>query len=361
MTPDPRDRSTLRSGPPPTRSAALAAGTLRQEFRLERVLSEGAFSIVYLAQDEALRRPVVLKEFLPAALALRAADGGVQPRLPGLAAAFDQGLRAFVDEARLLAGFDHPHLQQVHRVWTEAGTAWMATAWLQGMTLERWLTELGARPGEAWLRQLLVPLMDALATLHQQHCLHRDIEPGNVFLLQRRDDGPDAAPWPVLMGLGAAHRVAGGEGLPPAAVPKSGYRPLEQADGQTPLRQGPWTDVYALCAVLYRAVTGQPPPPAADRVVRDELVPARVAARGRCSEPFLAAIDAGLALRPEHRLPTLAALQQALQASEAPPPAPAAQGPPTPWQHRRPLWVWPALAGALLLLAAALGGLWWLP
>jgi hypothetical protein len=358
MTDDPRDRAEQRTVllPRPEPVSALAPGTRLQEFVLERALGVGSHSVVYLALDTRLDRRVALKEYLPSMLATRAPGGEVLPRLPRFEAFYAKGLQGFMNEARLLGAFAHPTLIKVYRYWAENGTAYMAMPYYEGITLGKWLARRGAPPGEAWVRQLAAPLMDALDTLHRSGCYHRDVAPDNILLLA---EGPadglaaEAPPRPLLLDFGAARRVIGDATQDLTAVLKSGYSPVEQYDGsEASMRQGPWTDVYALCAVLYTAVVGQAPGSSVARLLRDHLVPARQAARGRYSDVFLAAIDAGLAVRPEHRPRSMAALNALFDApaalpAPAPPPAPARS--PTP---ARPPWLLPALAGAAVLAAA---------
>jgi len=178
--------------------------------------------------------------------------------------------------------------------------------------LKKWLADLGAAPSESWLRQLAQPLMQALAVLHEKNCLHRDVAPDNILMLYDRAAGNylEQPPRPVLLDFGAARRVLADSTQNPTSLLKSGFSPVEQYDGEGNLRQGPWTDVYALCAVLYTAAIGRVPNAAIARLVRDDLAPARVAGRGRYTQAFLAAIDAGLMVRPEQRPQTLAELQQ---------------------------------------------------
>jgi len=111
----------------------------------------------------------------------------------------------------------------------------------------------------------------------------------------------DDVPHPVLLDFGAARRVIGDATEALTAILKPGFAPIEQYSETKHLRQGPWTDIYALCALLYHAVTGHRPTPSVGRLVHDELVPATTAAAGRCSESFLRAIDLGLAVKPQDR------------------------------------------------------------
>ncbi|MEO8807132.1 MAG: serine/threonine-protein kinase [Burkholderiaceae bacterium] len=278
-----------------------------QEFEIEDLLGEGGFSIVYRARDTQLGRSVALKEYLPASLALRSDGKFVTARSARHAVTFQLGLNSFINEAQLLASFDHPSLVKVYRFWEENGTAYMVMPLYEGQTLMDWLREHKARAGEAWLRGLLTPLLDALELMHASHCYHRDISPDNVLLLNPSAAGEggvfahDDVPRPVLLDFGAARRVIGNATQALTAILKPGYAPIEQYSETTRLRQGPWTDIYALCALLYHAVTGRNPMPSVGRLLHDELVPASTAAAGRCSTTFLNAIDLGLAVKPQDR------------------------------------------------------------
>lgn len=369
-------------------SAALPTGTLVQGLVVDAVIGIGGFGIVYRVRDPALNRVAALKEYLPATLAQREANGQVVPRSPSHEANFQLGMRSFVKEARLLASLDHPALLKVWRFWPENGTAYMLMPYYQGVTLQKWLEALGAPPPEDWLRHLARELIDALAILHSRDILHRDIAPDNVLLLQR-DDGMAPArqlPRPLLLDFGSARQVIAEATQNLTAFMKGGYTPMEQYGGDLP--QGPWTDVYSLCAVLYAAVAGKPPPSAVARAVKDHLVPATEIGRGRYEQSLLSAIDAGLALRPIDRPQTLAELRSRLDeefaptmlimrpkpaaaASDArstarpsrlpvepePPPAePSPAPPPSPSPART--WLLATGLGALILLAAAAIGYW---
>lgn len=333
--------------------AELPRGTALEEFVVEQVLGMGGYSVVYLAHDTKLERKVAVKEYLPGTLAARGPNGDVAPRLPRFAESYDKGLQSFINEARLLGSFDHPSLVKVYRFWAANGTAYMAMPYYNGINLKKWLSDLGAPPSEKWLRALAEPLMQALAVLHGANTLHRDVAPDNVLMLYDRSKGNylEQAPRPVLLDFGAARRVAAEATQNLTAILKSGYSPVEQYANDGPdggaMLQGPWTDVYALSAVLYAAAMGKVPPPAIARVVRDDMVPARTAGKGRYSQAFLAALDAGLAVRPELRPQSMAELQEWFQRPDPPvavpapvadldlplePPAPAP--PPQGWLQR---------------------------
>jgi serine/threonine protein kinase len=347
-------------------AGTLPPGRQLQEYRIQKLLSAGSWSNVYLAHDTRLDRKVALKEYLPTLLAMRAPGGEVVPRLPRFEAAFQRGLQSFLEEARLLAGFDHPGLVKVLRWWAEGGTGYMAMPYCEGITLQQWLTDLGTPPSEAWLRALLAPLLSALGALHAQQCLHRNVSPDNILLLVDRSSDKgylEQPPRPLLLDFGAARRVIGDATQSLSAQLKTGYSPVEQYEGEGSLRQGPWTDIYALSALLYTAVVGKPPAAAVARVVQDETVPARRAAQGRCSDVFLAAIDAGLGVRPEQRPQSLAAFRTLLDATMAPPLAPhpavaptAVMAVPVRPATAAPAWLW--LAGGAVLLALGAFGAW---
>lgn len=303
-TPAPAPRS-LGSG------NALPIGHQLHEFEITGLVGEGGFGIVYLARDGQLHRTVAIKEYMPASLASRGTDLQVSVRSERQRETFGLGMRSFVNEARLLASFDHPALIKVYRFWEANGTAYMVMPYYQGPTLKNWLRAQPQPPDEAWLKGMLAPLIDALEVIHADHCYHRDIAPDNILLL-----GPQK---PLLLDFGAARRVIGDATQALTVILKPGYAPIEQYAEVPSMKQGPWTDVYALCAVLYAVIMGKAPPPSVGRMMKDDLVPISQAAAGRYSAPFLAAIDAGLVVYPEKRLQNMAELRRALFATEIPP------------------------------------------
>ncbi|HEY0818718.1 MAG TPA: serine/threonine-protein kinase, partial [Rhizobacter sp.] len=290
----------------------LPLGHRLQEYVIEGLIGEGGFGIVYLARDTQLGRVVALKEYMPSSLATRSDDHQVSVRSMRHRETFELGLRSFVNEAQLLASFDHPSLVKVYRFWEQNGTAYMVMPYYQGPTFKQWLTENGARPDEAWLLSLLHPLIDALEAMHHERCYHRDIAPDNILLLQHSATqvGRPQAVRPVLLDFGAARRVISDATQALTVILKSGYAPIEQYAESTSMKQGAWTDVYALSAVLYAAITGRAPLPSVSRMVTDDLVPAVQVGAGHYTQEFLAAVDKGLSVRPEHRPQDMAALRQ---------------------------------------------------
>ncbi len=322
----PRGASVIADMPTISEFDALPAGTRLGEFEIQQVLGVGGFGIVYLALDHALERQVAIKEYMPASLAARAPQGHIQVRSSAALDTYQLGLRSFINEARLLARFDHPSLVKVYRFWEAQGTAYMVMPYYKGRTLQQVRRDMSAPPDEAWLRRLINPLLGALACLHGEQVYHRDVAPDNILLI---DDEAAAAPGrPVLLDLGAARRVIGDHTHALTAIVKPSFAPIEQYAETMQLRQGPWTDLYALGAVVHFCVTGRPPIPATARTVHDELPSLRALAPSLArdfdrhfSESFLGAIDHALSVRPSERPESVAAWQAELSGIVAQPDA----------------------------------------
>ena len=293
---------------------ALQIGSRLFEFEITGLIGEGGFGLVYLAFDHALRRQVALKEYLPAALAVRRDDAVVSVRSAQHDATFQCGLRSFINEARLLAQFDHPALVKVHRIWEANGTAYMVMPLCAGQTLKATRGAMAQPPDEDWIRALLDPLLDALEVIHRAGCLHRDIAPDNIVL--------SAPGRPVLLDFGAARRVIAEMTQAMTVILKPGYAPIEQYAELSGARQGPWTDLYALGAVLYCMITGRAPPPAVSRVIEDGCTPLAQLAAGHYSEALLRSIDRCLALKSSERPQSVAELRELIALAPVCAPAP---------------------------------------
>jgi len=280
---------------------SLPIGTRLAEFELTRMLGEGGFGIVYLAMDHSLQRKVALKEYMPSQLASRGTGTNVSVKAERYRDTFEAGLKSFINEARLLAQFDHPALVKVYRFWEANGTAYMVMPFYEGQTLKDTLKTLSAPPDEAWLRGLLLPLSEALKVIHAESCYHRDIAPDNIILL-------GAHTRPLLLDFGAARRVISDMTQALTVILKPGYAPLEQYAEVPHMKQGPWTDIYALAAVVYFAITRRTPPPSVGRMMGDTYVPLRQVAAGKYSDSFLHAIDRALSVKPEDRPQSVAQL-----------------------------------------------------
>jgi len=272
---------------------ALPPGTRFGEFEILRVLGVGGFGIVYLANDHSLEREVALKEYMPASLAARGAGPQITVRSSSFAETYAIGLRSFVNEARLLARFDHPSLVKVYRFWEDNATAYMVMPFLQGVTLRDTRRRMAHPPDEPWIRSVISPILSALELLHREGVYHRDIAPDNILL---PNDGP-----PVLLDFGAARRVISDRTQSLTAILKPSYAPIEQYAEMTQLRQGPWTDLYALGAVIHYLLFGAPPAPATARAVQDDADAIENRIVPGVSPRFLEAVSWMLSVRPNQR------------------------------------------------------------
>jgi serine/threonine protein kinase len=300
-----------RSGTTELSVNVLPIGTKLGEFEILDLIGEGGFGIVYLAYDHSLERRVALKEYMPSGLATRTTKMMVTVRSQHNADTFTVGLKSFVNEARMLAQFDSPALVKVHRFWEGNGTAYMVMPFYEGITLKQAFREHRITPTEKWIRVLLADMFDAIETIHRAQCFHRDIAPDNILLLK---DGR-----PLLLDFGAARRVIGDLTQCLTVILKPGFAPIEQYADIASLRQGAWTDVYALAAVVYYLIAGKAPPPAVARMVHDEMVPAQEVGKGRYSNAFLAVLDKALSVKPEQRYRSIAELRRALDIMETTP------------------------------------------
>ena len=286
--------------PPVIHVDALPAGARLAEFEVLSLLGVGGFGMVYRAYDHSLHRTVAIKEYMPCALASRPAGLSLSVRSPADQASFLAGLQSFVAEARLLAQFDHPSLVKVYRFWEENNTAYMAMPLYRGMTLRQARSQMSSPPPEAWLRSVLWSVLEALKVLHENHTLHRDVSPDNIFL---QEVGP-----PVLLDLGAARRAISEKSQKHTAILKVNYAPIEQYADAKDLPQGPWSDLYSLAAVVHGCLCNEPPLPATFRILRDRMpVFAGVAKTVEAhfglnySPGFVAAIGHALAIQPADR------------------------------------------------------------
>ncbi|MDX2287704.1 MAG: protein kinase [Hyphomicrobiaceae bacterium] len=287
---------------------ALPNGTeLVGDFRIERVLGAGGFGVTYLADELALGRMVTIKEYFPSDFAARTDGIEAAPRSQDCAGDYRWGLDRFIEEAQTLAKFNHPNIVRVYRYFRANSTGYMVLHFEEGQSLKSWLKGLGRAPRQKELDQIIEPLLEALEVIHSADFLHRDIAPDNIII---RKNGQ-----PVLIDFGSARGEIAAHSKTVSALVKPGYSPYEQY-AETSRQQGAWTDIYALAATLYHAVTGKRPPDAPSRMVADEMVPAREAALSSYRQRFLKAIDQALQLNIDHRPRSVAAWRGELLAPD---------------------------------------------
>ncbi len=280
-----------RPGRPPARGMTLPPGFRLHEYRIDGVLGQGGFGIAYAATDTNLGAKVVIKEYLPEEFAYRASDNTVTARADQDRDAYQGGLERFLVEARTLATFRHPNIVRVVRFFESNRTAYMVLEYERGESLKAWRRN---RPNvdEESVVALLAPLLDGLSVVHRAGYVHRDIKPDNICV--RDEDGTL-----VLLDFGAARETTA-EPTEGASVVTPGYGAIEQYAGGG--RQGPWTDIYAMGALLYWFITGNKPVEAPARLMNPDPLPrAHDVAGARYSPQFLAAIDWALRLNPGDR------------------------------------------------------------
>lgn len=284
---------------------ALPQGYRLESYEFRQVLSLGRFGIKYIATNHEDATSVAIKEYLPDGVAVRQQDGvQVVAGSSTTKANFDAGLARFLEDAHAQAHIHHPNLVRTHRSLQANGTAYTVMDYLEGTTLSVELERRGTLPEEALLR-IVHPILDALEKVHDLGFLHQDIRPGHIIL---RGDGS-----PALLELGVGGRTSGaarqafaGKATNIELVsPAAGYAALEQYSHRS--RRGPWTDIYSFGAVLYHCVCGQPPPDAPARVIHDEYVAVRRAARGDFGEGTLTGVEAALAMATTARPASIAA------------------------------------------------------
>ena len=271
---------------------ALPRGTRIEEFVIERVLGSGGFGITYLARDTALGRQVVIKENLPAQFCFRDPNTlTVAPRhtVGEDVENFRWSLENFSKEAAMLASLDHPGIVRVHRSFQALGTAYFVMPFVEGVAFDSLIESHKAKHqsfDETGLHGLLTRMLDALGYLHDRGIYHRDIKPGNILITN--------AGVPVLIDFGSARQRLSERSM--TVVESPGYTPFEQLQSRGNV--GPWSDLYALGGTLVKAIAGEAPPKAMDRMRRDPLVPLALRGdlAGQFSATFLASIDTALAV-----------------------------------------------------------------
>ena len=242
----------------------LRKGTrLIGRYTIEDVLGQGGFGITYLGMDELHKKKVAIKEFFPQGIVTRNIEyeDTVTVTLVGEKENYDKGKERFLKEAQTMAMFSKDKgIVKALDFFEINNTAYIVMEYLEGVTLKQYLRE-NKRIAAEDLVELLVPLIEALDEIHSQGLIHRDISQDNIMVL------PDGRI--KLMDFGAARDYTefGEKSL--SIVLKPGYAPPEQY--QTHGVQGPWTDIYALCATMYKCITGENPPDAIDRLVDDHL------------------------------------------------------------------------------------------
>ena len=293
-----------------TRSTrALPLGTiLNGKYFLGKVLGEGGFGITYLAMDLNFEMPVAVKEYFPVGLASR--DTSIEGSTENVSVItgekkkyYDYGIRSFSAEAKNLAKFQRTDgIIAVKDFFLENHTAYLVMEYIDGKTLKQYLEEKGAPLSEEETLRLIRPILNDLQKIHEEGIIHRDISPENIMLAK---DGRV-----VLIDFGAARISTGAETKSLTVLLKHGYAPVEQY--QTQGKQGPYTDIYAICATMYRMMSGEKPEEAIDRMVEDKVVRLEIKNGLYISHAVSEAVQKGLAIQSKDRFQTVGELKEKL-------------------------------------------------
>jgi serine/threonine protein kinase len=287
----------------------LLPGTflLQGQYRISRFLNSGGFGITYIGRDS-LHRDVVVKECFVEAFCARN-QGAVQPRSDLARPHLQRAVASFREEARILAMMSHPNIVRIHQLFEENGTSYMALDYVTGHDLVDIVDEKKSTLTPGQIVRMAERLISAISHIHDRQHVHCDVSPDNICI--------SAAGEPVLIDFGAARRIVDGVAQKHAgfSLVKDGYSPPElyQTNGVV----GPQSDVYALAATLYYAITGKAPVDGETRLralIADRPDPLITLAGVIPGYPpgFLATIDKAMSVEPSARYATAKAWLRAM-------------------------------------------------
>ena len=245
---------------PPKNKAHLPGGTMISgRYMLGRVLGYGGFGVTYIAWDSRLNRAVAIKEFFPNSLSTRTiGETRVNCYDDKASQYFKEGVKKMLDEGNRLSKFtSNENIVNVYDCFEENNTAYIVMEYLDGEDLKQYLNEKGGKLPPEEAVEIILPVINALKDMHKEKIIHRDISPDNIFLCS---DGKIK-----LLDFGSARLAVEDSDKSLSIMLKKGFAPKEQYAGRS--KQGPWTDVYAVCATLYKMITGELPPESLERDV----------------------------------------------------------------------------------------------
>lgn len=279
----------------------LPNGYQLNQYTIEKLLSSGGFSIVYLARDED-GRPVAIKEYLPAALVIRVDGAEVQINSEENLAVFRHGLKCFFEEGRSLATISHPNVVGVENFFRANETVYMVMQYVRGRTLQFHIQRHRQEFTDSFIRRLFTHSLNGLREVHAKKLLHLDIKPANIYITMEGK--------PVLLDFGAARQALTSDAPKLRPMYTAGYAAPEQYKSMESL--GPWTDIYAVGATIYTCITGTHPQPANERETNDQMIPARELAAQSLSQDLFDIVDWCLKLDHLERPQSAFELQKAL-------------------------------------------------
>jgi len=228
---------------------ALDSDAQLGEYLIEKTLGTGGFGVTYLARDTRLGTQVAIKEFFPAAYALRDPEGAVKPKNTEQAQKiYRWGLEQFLKEAQALAQFKHNNIVRVLRFMEANGTAYMVMEYEPGQSLAAQLDAGDGTLTDSKLLQVFIPILNGLNAMHEAGLVHLDVKPDNIYI------GSDGRP--ILIDFGSASQIAAQKATGQVAITPA-YAAIEHYPDKG--KRGPWTDIYSIGASMYRCIAGTAP------------------------------------------------------------------------------------------------------
>jgi len=275
----------------------LRSGSVINQYEIIRVLGEGGFGITYLAKDIQLDLEVVIKEYFPNEFAMRSGNSTITAKSKSVNE-FSKGKQRFKEEAQTLAKFSHPSIVKILGYFEENDTAYFVMEYEEGIDLSQYLKQKDRALGQEEILSIMMPILEGLKEVHAHNYLHRDIKPGNILLRSNNS--------PVLIDFGASKLALGEASKSITSMLTEGYAPLEQYSTDIK-KQGPFTDLYAIAAVIYKMITGKVPSSAQTRsyaLLSDEEDPFEPLTALKLSGydmNFLKAVDRALMINAKNR------------------------------------------------------------
>ncbi len=268
----------------------LPIGYSLHGYRIDSVLGRGGFGITYRVVDTRRNCYFALKELMPSEMVARVGGSGVVPLGAAKQEEWNWARQRFVEEADMLSSFRHPAIVRVHEVFEKHGTVYMLMDYVDGDSYDGYLKKIGRETDQEAVLRVLIPLLNGVEEVHAKGLIHRDIKPENILI--------DPKGNPILIDFGSARsHLGGGGGM--TSIVTHGYSPIEQYQSEG--NAGPWTDIYALGAVAYRAIRGERPLVSTERVLEDRYDRLEGKRLAGFHPSFLREIDRALALHPKGR------------------------------------------------------------
>ena len=289
---------------------SLPKGYRLPEYLIEKPISEGGFSIVYLATHLPTRNRVVIKEFFPVKYAKRIDTGRVETITEEASRAFGLGIKRFFNEGSALAKINHHNVVHVTHIFRANNTVYMVMDFEVGRDMRWYVKRKNGGLSEKFLRTVFPEVMSGMSELHKNHILHLDIKPANILL---RSGG-----HPLIIDFGAVKHMKGEANLEVKGHTLTQW--FAQIEQHNHGNIGPWSDIYAIGATMYSCITGKPPPSAIERVKKDKLESMiRSFEKKKYSSSLLEAINSAMKMDLTERPQTIEEFMEMLDVETASP------------------------------------------